>query len=64
MHLAILHLVSPGLEIKVLLSYIKAIFTVLLTYTEMLQGTTHVQLGMELVNNRILLLWFLYTVSL
>ena len=30
----------------------------------MQQGTTHVQLGMELVNNRMLLLWLLYTVSL
>ena len=57
-HLAILHLISTGLEIKVLLSYIKAIITVLLTYREMLQGITHVHLGMELVNNRILLLWF------
>ena len=30
----------------------------------MQQGTTRVQLGMELVNNRMLLLWLLYTVSL
>ena len=30
----------------------------------MLQGITRVQLGMELVNNRVLLLWLLYTVSL